>query len=397
MLNAGGGEFRDAKRINSGEAVESGTALAVGDLNRDGRDDLALLESNELVLVYQDAKGQARRARAAAAHREQSADAPAVDLDGDGGDDLVILDGGTDDPIRVRFSAEGGKLGPEQRFQVESPKAIAFAQIDGKPGVELLTIESQSGRGPRPDPRRGREGRPGQGRPVDLLSAPPRQRAGPVARPGRPRRRRQGRRRGDRPGQRPVPRLPPVGPDRAWGRARASRAWSAAGPSGWPTSTATARPRSIVLSEQEKQIGRSRPRGRPAHLPRPPADQRRAGRAGRGRPRRRQDARGPLRHADRRRDGSDTYRPPRPEPREVGDVRPVPLGPGGRRSPLKGISSVPPAVRVLDVNRDGQADVLVFNASGPPMLLLGPTGRAPRAGRGKPRPARRRHARRPEH
>ena len=58
MFNDGGGGFHDAKRINSGEAVESGTALAVGDLNRDGRADLALLESNELVLVYQDAKGQ---------------------------------------------------------------------------------------------------------------------------------------------------------------------------------------------------------------------------------------------------------------------------------------------------------------------------------------------------
>ena len=46
----------------------------------------------------------------------------AVDLDGDGGDDLVILDGGSDDPIRVRLSAEGGKLGPEQRFLVEAPK-----------------------------------------------------------------------------------------------------------------------------------------------------------------------------------------------------------------------------------------------------------------------------------
>ena len=153
-------KFREAKRINTGEAVESGTALAVGDLNRDGRDDLALLDRE--------------RARARLPGREGASSASpsgfptpratrgcsrAVDLDGDGGNDLVILDGGTDDPIRVRFSAEGGKLGPEQRFQVESPKAIAFGQIDGKPGAELLTDREPVGPRPGLDPRRGRQGR----------------------------------------------------------------------------------------------------------------------------------------------------------------------------------------------------------------------------------------------
>ena len=46
---------------------------------------------------------------------------------------------------------------------------------------------------------------------------------------------------------------------------------------------------------------------------------------------------------------------------------------------LKGLSDAPPALRVLDVNRDGQADVLVFNAFGPPLLLLGRGGGEPPA------------------
>ena len=44
---------------------------------------------------------------------------------------------------------------------------------------------------------------------------------------------------------------------------------------------------------------------------------------------------------------------------------------------MKGILDAPPALRVLDVNRDGQADILVFNASGPPLLLLGRPGEPP--------------------
>ena len=177
MLNDGNGEFHEAKRINSGEAVENGTALAVSDLNGDGKPDLALLESNELVLVYQDAKGQLGEPERLPHTASNPRMLRAVDLDGDGGNDLVILDGGTDDPVRVRFSAEGGKLGPEQRFQVESPKAIAFAR--DRPQARRRAVDCREPVGPRSrlDPRRGGQG-PGQGRPADLLSLAPGQRAG---------------------------------------------------------------------------------------------------------------------------------------------------------------------------------------------------------------------------
>ena len=70
----------------------------------------------------------------------------AVDIDGDGAKDLVILDTGTEHPIHIRFATREKKLGPEQRFAVEVPRAIAFGQIDGQPGTEILTIENQSGR-----------------------------------------------------------------------------------------------------------------------------------------------------------------------------------------------------------------------------------------------------------
>ena len=146
LFNDGRGDFGRPQRINTGEAVESGSALAVGDLNRDGRDDLALLGSGEVTLVLQGAAGQLGEPE----RLPHTADNPrmirTMDLDGDGGDDLMILDGGTDDPVRVRFATAGGRLGPEQRFAVESPRAIAFAPIDERPGVEMLVIEGQSGR-----------------------------------------------------------------------------------------------------------------------------------------------------------------------------------------------------------------------------------------------------------
>ncbi len=46
---------------------------------------------------------------------------------------------------------------------------------------------------------------------------------------------------------------------------------------------------------------------------------------------------------------------------------------------LPGVSSVPTAVRSLDVNQDGQIDLLIFKDYGAPLLLLGEKGGPPRA------------------
>ena len=256
LLNDGRGRFERLEADLHGRGRRERQRADLGDLNRDGRDDLALLGPNEVVIVYQLEKGKLGEPERLPHTASNPRMLRAVDLDGDGGDDLVILDGGTDDPVRVRFSAEGGKLGPEQRFLVEAPKAIAFAQIDGKGGSELLTIEAQSGRAKvltLDEADKDEQGK--RGRLIFYPSAAG-QRARAVAGAGRPRRRRQGRRRGDRPGQRPVPGLPPVG-RRAWDPARASPAWSGGRTVKLADLDGDRKAEVIVLSEQEKQIGRS--------------------------------------------------------------------------------------------------------------------------------------------
>jgi hypothetical protein len=145
LYNQGNARFGNARRFSVGPAIEGPGALTVGDLNHDGRDDLALVSEDEVVLIYQGKDGKLGEPE----RQPHTAGKPwavkAVDLDGDGGDDLVIVENG-EAPIRVRFSTEGGRLGPEQRFTIETPRAYAFGDLDGKKGQELLTIEMQSGR-----------------------------------------------------------------------------------------------------------------------------------------------------------------------------------------------------------------------------------------------------------
>jgi hypothetical protein len=147
LFNEGGGRFGGSRKISTGEAIESPGALAVGDVDRDGRDDIVLVAENDLIFVYQTTTGGFSEPERVPHTASNPRMVKLLDVDGNGAADLIILDGGTDHPIHIRFASDEKKLGPEQRFQVESPRAIAFGHLDGEGGQEILTIEAQSGRG----------------------------------------------------------------------------------------------------------------------------------------------------------------------------------------------------------------------------------------------------------
>ena len=148
LFNEGKGQFGSPKKINAGEAVQRPAALAVADFDQDGRDDLALLAEKELIFVYQTAPGILGEPERA----PHTAGSPwlikGVDLDGNGAKDLVIVDTESDHPIHVRFATDEKKLGPEQRFALEVPSAVAFGQMDGQ-GEARSWSSRDSRAGPR--------------------------------------------------------------------------------------------------------------------------------------------------------------------------------------------------------------------------------------------------------
>jgi hypothetical protein len=376
LFNEGPGQFGNAKKINTGDALERPSSLAVCDLDQDGRDDIALLGEKELIFVYQTAEGSLGEPERVPHTVASPWLLKAVDLDGNGAKDLVILDTASDHALHVRFATAEKKLGPEQRFALDAPRAVTFAQMDGKGGSEILVLEGQSGRcrmlslddsGTASGDERGR---------LEFFALP------------------QGNERGrslaigDIDGDsRPDVVVTDPANAQVWVYFQSTKAGLSAGQSypslGNPRTVrlgrrkGTARDEVYVLSESEKQIGRSTfDRGRlgfPAPIPTsgdPVA----------------------MDIAD-----LDTDRSPevlyvartRPKPgSEAFELRAVSSDASGNLRPFKwgavesvalsNLSNLPAAIKAHDVNQDGQTDLLVFNQYGPPILLLGQKDAPPR-------------------
>jgi hypothetical protein len=378
LYGDGAGNFgAQQRKVNTGEGIPGGTALAVGDLNRDGRDDLVLAAPHELVTILQREDGRLAEPERLPHTAAQPGLLKAIDLDGDGGDDLALLDGESGDPIRVRFSTEGGRLGPEQRFATEQPRAVAYYDLDGKPGAELLAVESGSGRAkvftleeeddddserrgrliffPMPSgDARGRSlalGDVDGDKKVDVIVSDPSNAQFLVYLQG----------------EAGLVRSQTF-PNLAGGKAVAVADLDGDG-----------RGEVVVLSEAEKQIGRSVfEDGRltfPAPLPisGDPVSMALGDLDG--------DKRPEILYVSRGGAGNNVFSLRALKREASGSFIPYRWGQADAVE-LAGLSGNPPAMRALDVNRDGLVDVLVFKPFGSPMLLLGRGGGEPPAASG---------------
>jgi hypothetical protein len=373
LYNEGSGRFGSPKRITSGDGSERASALTVGDMDQDGRDDLVLLGQDELVFVYQTAAGTLSEPERVPHTAAKPWLIKAVDIDGNGAKDLVILDTETDHPIHVRFATPEKKLGPEQRFAVEVPRAIAFGEIDGKPGSEILTIEAQSGRARvlKLDPS-GTEESNKRGR-LTFFGLP------------------QGTERGrslgigdlDGDGKKDVVVTDPAGAQ-VWAYLQSGRLGLSAGLTFPSLVGARAvhladlngdrKDEAYVLSEPEKQIGQSEfVRGRlsfptPMPIVGEPVAMDIADLDG--------DKKSEILYIARTKPGGDSFELRALTRDKAGSFVPHKWG-GVEAVAMGGVRSVPSAIQCLDINQDGQSDLLIFNPYLPTQLFLGKKGGAP--------------------
>ncbi len=130
-------------------AIEDGlldmNALAEGDLTGDGRTDLLLLGETALYLFAQQADGALAEPEKIPYSGIVKA-AQVLDLDGDGRQDLMLVNWDQANPFRFRLQNVAGQLGPEVHFSLPAIRSYWADDLDGDGRAEVITIALRSGR-----------------------------------------------------------------------------------------------------------------------------------------------------------------------------------------------------------------------------------------------------------
>jgi len=141
------GEWTERETFRLPDVQVSRGAIAAGDLNGDQRDDIIVLGKQSTYILYQGADGKFAPPVRLMNTSDKLSGAHIGDLDGDDRNDLCYLadEEGTK-LLCFRQQGSDGRLGPEIRFELGRPRATTLRNIDGRPGLEILTIDSQTGR-----------------------------------------------------------------------------------------------------------------------------------------------------------------------------------------------------------------------------------------------------------
>jgi hypothetical protein len=145
LYNQGTNGWSAPKRWPIEDGQLTGNALASGDLNGDGRTDLVLLAENHIYfLAQQEDHTLAEPEKIPISGQVRSVQV--IDLDGDGREDLLLINFESPTPIRFRLQNAGGQLGPEVYFNLPPIHAYWADTLEANQKTYLMTIALNSGR-----------------------------------------------------------------------------------------------------------------------------------------------------------------------------------------------------------------------------------------------------------
>jgi hypothetical protein len=146
IYNLGTNGWSDPKRWHIEDGQLTANALAEGDLNGDGRTGLALLGDNgALYYLAQNADHTLAEPQKIPYSGTPKA-VQIVDVDGDGKDDLLLVDFDSPTPFRFRLQNNSGQLGPEIYFKVPPIRSFDADNLGGDAKDYVVTIAQSSGR-----------------------------------------------------------------------------------------------------------------------------------------------------------------------------------------------------------------------------------------------------------
>jgi hypothetical protein len=145
QYNLGSNGWSNPKRWPIEDGVLSPNGLATGDVNGDGLPDLVLLGENTLYLLTQQKDGTLGEPEKIPFSGLVKS-AQVLDINGDGRQDLMLVNWDTPNPVRFRLQAKGGQMGPEIHFSMPPIRSYWADDLDADSRTEVITIAQNSGR-----------------------------------------------------------------------------------------------------------------------------------------------------------------------------------------------------------------------------------------------------------
>lgn len=119
--------------------------MTSGDLNNDQRSDLVVVGEHETFVLHGRDGGKPSRPQRIMNTSSELSLVQIADLDGDDRSDLCYVGSdGNSRTFSVRLQGDDGRLGPELQFDLDEPLGITLADVDGKPGHEILSVDSRT-------------------------------------------------------------------------------------------------------------------------------------------------------------------------------------------------------------------------------------------------------------
>src|SRR5882724_11873595 len=145
QYNQGTNGWSTPKRWPIEDGQLSPNALGAGDLNGDGRTDLVLLAENHIYFIPQKedhSLGEPEKIPFSGLVKSVQI----VDIDGDGLNDLLLVNWEDRNPFRFRLQKHGGELGPETYFPLPAIRSYWADNLEANRKTQIITIAQNSGR-----------------------------------------------------------------------------------------------------------------------------------------------------------------------------------------------------------------------------------------------------------
>ena len=146
VFNRGTNGWSEPKRWHLEDGRMDANALSIGDLNGDGLPDILFLGDNGAAYFLAQQPDHSFAEPVKIAYSGSVRAIQIVDVDGDGKNDLLLVDFDSPTPFRIRLQIAGGQLGPEMFFKSLPVRSFTADNLAGDKTNYFISIAAATGR-----------------------------------------------------------------------------------------------------------------------------------------------------------------------------------------------------------------------------------------------------------